>query len=100
MVPQLSPARLGALLGLAFGGSLAGLGRRIAWWPLGLASIALQLLLARIPVADYPWLGPNGHWVWAAAVAAVVPVMLRNGQIQTGLRRLPWCVAALGVTLN
>jgi hypothetical protein len=100
MVPQLLPAVFGAGLGLALGGSFAGLGRRIAWWQLGLASIALQLLLARIPVAEYPWLGANGHWVWAAALAAVVPVLLRNAQIQTGVRSLPWFVAALGVTLN
>jgi hypothetical protein len=100
MGPQLLPAVLGALLGLGLGGSFAGLGRRIVWWQLGLASIALQLLLARIPVAEHPWLGANGHWVWAVALAAVVPVLLRNGQIQTGVRRLPWRVAALGVTLN
>jgi hypothetical protein len=100
MLAQLLPAALGVLLGLAAGGSLAGLRRPIAWWPLGLASIALQLLLARIPVAEQPWLGTNGHWIWAAAVAAVLPVLVRNWRIEAGLRRLPWLVAAVGVTLN
>jgi Family of unknown function (DUF5317) len=100
MVSQFLPAVVGALLGLALGGSLAGLGRSIMWWPVGLASIAVQLLLARIPVAEHPWLGDNGHWVWAAAVAAVLPVLLRNGQLQSGVRRLPWFVAALGVSFN
>ena len=100
MVAQLLPAVVGAVLGLAAGGSLAGLRRPIAWWPLGLASIALQLLLARIPVAEQPWLGTNGHWVWAAAVSAVLLVLVRNGWTQTGVRRLPWLVAAFGVALN
>jgi len=34
----------------------------------GLASIALQLLLQRVPLSAAPWLGDNGHWVWAVAV--------------------------------
>src|SRR4051794_12775911 len=100
MLPQLLPAVLGTVLGLAVGGSLAGLGRGIAWWQLGLASIAVQLLLARIPAAEQPWVATYGHWVWAAAVTAVLPVMLRNMCIRTCWQRLPFGVAGLGVALN
>jgi hypothetical protein len=100
MLSQLLPAVLGGLLGLVAGGSIAGLRRPIAWWQLGLASITSQVLLARIPVADQPWLAANGHWIWAAAIAAVLVVLVRNSRMEAGARRLPWLLAALGVGLN
>jgi Family of unknown function (DUF5317) len=89
------------LAALAAGGSLVGLSRPIAWWGLGLVSIALQLLLQRIPVSAAPWLGDFGHWVWAAAVASILLVLLRNWRLQTSrMHQIPWAVAALGVGLN
>jgi hypothetical protein len=89
------------LVALAAGGSLAGLSRPIAWWGLGLVSIALQLLLQRVPVSAAPWLGDSGHWVWAAAVASILLVLLRNWRLQTSrIHQIPWAVAALGVGLN
>jgi hypothetical protein len=100
MLAQLLPAACAALLGVAAGGSIAGLSRPIAWWQLGGASLTLQLLLAQIPVARVPWLAVNGHWVWTAALAAVLLVLLRNVQLQSGVRRWPWLVAAVGVSLN
>lgn len=100
MLPQLLPVFGGAAVGLIAGGSLRGLSRPIAWWPLGLASIVFQLMLARISIADQPWLGSHGHWLWAAALGATLVVLLRNCQLAAGARRLPWQVAALGVGLN
>src|SRR5713226_285736 len=101
MLPQLLPAVILALVAVAAGGSLAGLSRPIAWWGLGLVSIALQLLLQRVPVSAAPWLGDNGHWVWAAAVASILLVLLRNWRLQTSrMHQIPWAVAALGVGLN
>jgi hypothetical protein len=100
MFPQLLPAVAATVLALMAGGSFAGLSRRIAWWPLGIASIAVQLLLTSIPLTEVPWLAAAGHWVWAIAVAAVLVVLVRNWRIETGLRQLPWAVAGLGVGLN
>jgi hypothetical protein len=101
MLPQLLPAVIMVLVALAAGGSLAGLSRPIAWWGLGLVSIALQLLLQRVPVPVAPWLGVFGHWVWAAAVASILLVLLRNWRLQTSrMHQIPWAVAALGVGLN
>jgi hypothetical protein len=89
------------LVALAAGGSLVGLSRPIAWWGLGLVSIAVQLLLQRVPVSVAPWLGDFGHWVWAAAVASILLVLLRNWRLQTSrMHQIPWAVAALGVGLN
>ena len=101
MLPQLLPAVILAVVAVAAGGSLAGLSRPIAWWGLGLVSIALQLLLERVPVSAAPWLGVYGHWVWAAAVASILLVLLRNWRLQTSrMHQIPWAVAALGVGLN
>jgi hypothetical protein len=64
-------------------------------------SIALQLLLTRVPLSAAPWLGDFGHWVWTAAVASILLVLLRNAWIQSGrMHQIPWAVAALGVGLN
>jgi hypothetical protein len=101
MLPQLLPAVIMVLVALAAGGSLAGLSRPIAWWGFGLASIALQLLLQRVPLSAAPWLGDFGHWVWAAAVASILLVLLRNWRLQSRrMHQIPWAVAALGVGLN
>jgi hypothetical protein len=101
LLPQLLPAVILAVFAVGAGGSLRGLSRPIAWWGLGLASIALQLLLGRVPVSATPWLGDFGHWVWAAAVASILLVLLRNWRLQTSrMHQIPWAVAALGVGLN
>jgi uncharacterized protein DUF5317 len=101
MLPQLLPAVIMVLVAVAAGGSLAGLSRPIAWWGLGLASIALQLLLQRVPVSAAPWLGDFGHWVWTTAVASILLVLLRNWRLQPSrMHQTPWAVAALGVGLN
>jgi hypothetical protein len=100
MLIQLLPLTCGALLGVAAGGSLTGLSRRVAWWQLGVASIAAQLVIARIPVSQVPWLAANGHWVWAIALAAVVLVLARNVILESGIRRFPWLIASIGVGLN
>jgi hypothetical protein len=101
MLPQLLPAVILVLVAVAAGGSLAGLARPIAWWGLGLMSIALQLLLQRVPLSAAPWLGESGHWLWAAAVASILLVLLRNWRLETSrMRQIPWAVAALGVGLN
>jgi hypothetical protein len=100
MLTQLLPAACAALLGVAAGGSIAGLSRPIAWWQLGVASLTVQLLLSQIPVARVAWLTTYGPWVWAAALAVVFLVLLRNVQQESGAHRLPWLVAALGVGLN
>jgi uncharacterized protein DUF5317 len=100
MLPQLIPAVLAALVAWAAGGSLHGLARPIAWWPLGLLAIGIELGLGRIPVVEQPWLAVWGHWLWAASVALIFLVLLRNTHVARGAARLAWAAAALGVGLN
>jgi hypothetical protein len=88
-------------VGVAAGGSLIGLARPIRWWGLGLSSIALQLVLVRVPLSAAAWLADYGHWIWASAVASILLVLLRNWRLQTRrLHQIPWAIAALGVGLN
>jgi hypothetical protein len=89
-----------ALVAYAAGGSLAGLARPIAWWPLGLVSILVQVALARSLGPDLAWTAPLAHWLWVAALAAVLAVLARNAQVGHGARRLAWAVATAGVALN
>ena|SRR5579859_3958563 len=101
MLPQILPAGILAVVAVAAGGSLRGLSRPIVWWGLGLVSVALQLVLVRVPLTAAPWLGDFGHWVWGGAVASILLVLLRNCRLQTSrMNRVPWAVAALGVGLN
>jgi Family of unknown function (DUF5317) len=100
MLPQLLPAVCVALVARAAGGSFAGLTRPIAWWPLGLASILVQVALPRSLGPDMRWFAPFAHWLWVVAIIAVLAVLCRNAQLEQGPRRLVWALAAAGVALN
>jgi hypothetical protein len=64
-------------------------------------SIALQLVLVHVPLSAAPWLGDFGHWLWAAAVASILLVLVRNcGRHTSRAHQIPWAVAAMGVGLN
>jgi hypothetical protein len=96
----LLPVVLASLVGALWVGSIAGLRRaRVQWWPLALASIAVQLVLYNPPVDHQPWALVWGPWIWVASLAGMLLVCVRNG-----LAKEPASVAfrfaALGVALN
>jgi hypothetical protein len=91
---------IGALLGLALGGSTSGWARaRIRWWQLALGSLAVQLALHNPPVDQQPWALQWGPVVWLLALAAMLLVLLRNALTQDA-QRYAWRLATLGIALN
>jgi hypothetical protein len=74
--------------------------RQLAWWPLGLTALAIEIALASTPLGEHPWAIEWGSAVWLTALAAMVAVLGRNAWQRSGLPRLPWLLAAVGVALN
>src|SRR5438105_14928564 len=80
--------------------SFSGLQRvHIQWWPLALASIAVQLVLYNPPVDQQPWALTWGPLIWVATLIALVAVLVRNGLSKHPGRGAFW-VAALGIAVN
>jgi hypothetical protein len=100
VISQLAPALLATVIGLLLDGSLRGLTRPLALWPLGLAAILVELLLSRVSAVDQPWILVLGHWLWVGTVVGVLLVALANARRDIGRARLPWLIASLGVALN
>jgi hypothetical protein len=72
----------------------------VHWWPLAVLAIPADLILARIPVTQAPWLIDWGHWLWVATLLLMVAVFVRNAIARRGWRGAPWAMAALGTGLN
>jgi Family of unknown function (DUF5317) len=89
------------LAALARGRTFAGWSYgELRWWPLGLAALATEIVLASTPVGELPWAIQWGSAVWVAALAGMIAVLGRNACWRGGLARLPWLLASLGVGLN
>lgn len=100
MVTLLFPAILAGVGAAMWAGSLAGLERlRIAWWPLGLGSLALQLVIHNVPFNQQAWALVWGPPLWVICLVATLAMLLRNA-LRPGLTRLAWQLAALGIGLN
>ncbi len=71
---------VGLIAGRLLGGSLEGLGRlRIAWWPLALAGLAVQVVLfSSLGDGLFGDLGPA---VYVGSTLAVLAVVLRNVRV-------------------
>ncbi len=94
------PMLAGILLAWVLGGSPAGLAQaRVCWWPLALASLALQLGLHNPPIDRQPWALQWGPAVWMLALGIMLVALLRN-TFRAAEHPWPWRVAALGVALN
>src|SRR5207302_8406779 len=100
MLGLLIPILIGCVVGALRVRSLAGLQRiRIEWWPLALASIAVQLVLFDPPFDRQAWALAWGPGVWVVCLVAQVAVLARNGlSDQPG--RSGFVVAAVGVAVN
>jgi hypothetical protein len=73
---------------------------RVHWWPVALLAIPADLILARIPVTEAPWLIDAGHWLWVGTLLIIAAVLVRNALARRSWRRAPWLLAALGTGLN
>jgi hypothetical protein len=65
-----------------------------------LLAIVGDLVLARVPVTQVPWLIDNGHWLWLATLVAVGLVVVRNAVARRGWQRGPWLLAFVGAAMN
>jgi hypothetical protein len=100
MLVVAAPAVLAVLVGLAFGGSLAGWNElRPRWWMLGAASLGVQLVLFNPPLDEQPWAMAWGIWLFPVTLIGITLVLLRNAATMPWAR-IPLRVAALGVGLN
>ena len=101
MTTLLLPLVLVSIVAALMGRSLSALGcARVRWWPLGMAAVMADLVLARIPVTLVPWLVEWGHWLWIVTVVCAGAVLARNVIDRRGIEQAPWIVATLGVGMN
>ena len=97
----LLPVCVALLLVLLLTRSFAAWAREpVRWWPLAALAIVADLVLARIPTTQAPWLIDAGHWLWVGTLLGVAVVLLKNALVRRGWRRAPWLLALLGAGLN
>jgi hypothetical protein len=97
----LLPTSLALLAVMLLTRSLSVWGREpVRWWPVAGLAIVTDLILARIPTTQVPWLADWGHWLWVGELLAIAIVLLMNAAQRRAWRRAPWLIAALGVGLN
>jgi hypothetical protein len=100
MVSLLFPPALAALAAALRAGSFAGLRRlRLYWWPLGLGSLGVQLVIHNPPVNQQAWALMWGPSLWVISLCAMLAMLLRNA-LRPGGPRVGWQLAALGIGLN
>jgi hypothetical protein len=97
----LAPTLLALLAALALGGSPGGLLRTgVRAWPAIVAAFAFELLLYNPPIDRQAWAIMVGPWIWLAAQAVFLLVLIANGWAANARIVWPWRLAALGVGLN
>src|SRR5689334_8539767 len=97
MVGLLIPTLLASAVSLLTGGSPRGcLRARLAWWPLLLATFALELVIYNPPVDRQAWALTFGPWLWVASKFVMLAVLARNAQLDQ-TNRLAWLTIMLGV---
>ena len=74
--------------------------RQLAWWPLGLTALAVEIALASTPLGEHPWAIQWGSAVWVGALTTMAFVLARNAWVCSSASRWAWTVAAVGVLLN
>lgn len=100
MLNLLLPAVVAAVAAALWAGSFAGMRRlRVDWWPLGLASLSVQLVIHNPPFNQQAFALVWGPPLWVVCLAAMLAVVVRNA-LRPGVARLGWQLAALGVGLN
>ena len=100
MLNLLLPAVVAAVAAGLWARSFAGLSRlRVDWWPLGLASLTVQLVIHNPPFDQQAFALVWGPLLWVICLGAMLAVLLRNA-LRPGLARVGWQLAALGVGLN
>jgi hypothetical protein len=97
----LAPTLVALVLALVLGGSPRGLlSTRFRAWPAILVAFAIELVLYNPPIDRQPWAMSIGPWLWVAAQAGFLGVLIVNGWFSSSRVSWPWRIAALGVGLN
>jgi hypothetical protein len=100
MLTLLIPIVLAAAAAALWVGSIAGMRRlRIEWWPLGLGSLAAQLVIHNSPFNQQAWALVWGPPLWVVCLGAMLAMLLRNA-LRPGVARLAWLLAGVGIGLN
>jgi hypothetical protein len=100
MLNLLLPVVVAAAAAALWAGSFTGLRRlRVDWWPLGLASLTVQLVIHNPPFNQQAFAFVWGPPLWVVCLGAMLAVLVRNA-FRPGLARVGWQLAALGVGLN
>jgi len=100
MIGLLVPSAIAALLAVACGGSLVRcLSARIAWWPVLLATFAIELVLYNQPINQLDWAVAAGPSIWVLSKVLMLGVVAHNA-IADENRRLAWCVMLVGGALD
>jgi hypothetical protein len=100
MIGLLLPSAFAALVGVACGGSLARcLSVRVAWWPILLASFAVELFLYNPPINRLEWAMTAGPSIWVLCKLLMLAVFARNALVDA-YNRPAWLVIFVGIALN
>jgi hypothetical protein len=101
MLGLLVPTFLAVVAAQICSGSLRQLiSARVRWWPVILATFAIELVLYNPPVSGQAWAIQVGPWIWLVTKLALFGALLRNALPTPGTVGWPWLVAAAGVGLN
>jgi hypothetical protein len=100
MIGLLLPSAVAALVGIAYGGSLARcLTARIAWWPMLLAAFAVELVLYNPPINRLDWAIAVGPGIWVLSKLVMLVVLARNALVDER-GRAAWVVIFASIALN
>jgi hypothetical protein len=100
MVTLLFPVVMAGAVAALWAGSFTGLRRlRVDWWPLGLASLSVQLVIHNPPFNQQAFALVWGPALWVVCLGAMLAVLARNA-FRPGQARVGWQLAAVGVGLN
>jgi uncharacterized protein DUF5317 len=100
MLILLFPALVAGAIAAMRAGTVAGLRRlRIQWWPLGVAALAVKVVIHDPPFNQQAWALQWGPLIWVVCMVALLAMLARNA-CSPGTARIGWQLATLGLASN